>query len=86
MMAPRSDGAARKSAAPTTGFLLMMPRTCDVAVSRSRDSLSSRVSSAILFLSLVAGIGLGEFRRSRFVPVRGLVFPRVFRPVVTQSP
>ncbi|SRR6266849_10033393 len=37
----------------------MMPRICEVAVSRSRDSLSSRVSSAIFFLSLIRGAAVG---------------------------
>src|SRR5262249_55584076 len=89
------------------GELLMMPRTWEVAFSRSSASLSSReitvcrldavlccfsaalrlrVGTGLFLLLLAAVMGLGEFRRSRFTLLRGLIFPRGARLVATHSP
>ena len=69
----------------SVGELLMMPSTWEVAVSRSRDSRASRVSSAIFFLSLVWETGAVAVRRGGFLVRRRFVLGWLDRPVVTQS-
>src|SRR6266536_1138652 len=70
----------------SVGELLIMARTCDVAVSCASASLSLRVSSAIFFLLPVRGAGAVAVRRGGFIVLRRFVFRLLARPVVTQSP
>src|SRR5262245_37575293 len=84
----------------SVGELLMMPRTSEVAVSRSNDALSSRevavccatassslrVSSAIFFWSLVRGAGVVALRGGGLTALRRLVFRPLIRFIATWSP
>src|SRR5262249_4031064 len=69
----------------SVGELLMMLRTSEVAFSRSRDSLSSRASSAVSFLSPVRADFTVAVRRGGF-PMRRFDLGRFVRPVATPSP
>jgi hypothetical protein len=67
----------------SVGEVLMMPRTWEVAFSRSTASLSSRVSSAVFFLSSVREVGAIALRRGSFTVLRRFVFWRLIRLIGT---